>query len=123
MAILSATERAAIRNDLLAIIGDRDVSVCIRRGNTTLAPQIVRIERSGRAAQWRQNDSAEEHRTDIVLHGVPGTDVLQDDRFVVDGALYRVVFLHPNRDVMVQASCELVDGPSAVRTSPMTAEG
>lgn len=109
--ILSAADLALIEADLTAIRGEWAHTVAFRRmvagSETTLAGQPVRIAARGRPAR-RQGEAADEVRTGIVLIGAKTLDVAVDDRFNVEGRLYRVIGVHPDRRAFTQATADLV---------------
>jgi len=107
MAIVTAADLeqiAAIRAEILA---DRPASLAFRRGDTTLAAQTVRIARLKNASR-SQTEAGREWRGGVMVVGAPDLDVAVDDRFTLEGSLYRVTFVRPNRDTGTQAECNLV---------------
>lgn len=107
--MLSAADLAQMQADTLEIIEDNEVSIAIRRGSSTLATQIVRVERIGRSRSRKvQGAASEESRVDILVVGETDLDIAKDDRFTIGGDLYQVTFVLPNRQVDTQAEAEMV---------------
>lgn len=108
---LGAADLARIEADMTAIRGEWAHAVAFRRAvagvETTLAAQSVRVAAEGAPAA-RQGQAAEETRTGIVVIGARTLDVAVGDRFNVDGRLYRVTGVHPDRRAFTQARAELV---------------
>lgn len=107
MAIVTVGDLAEISNILAEILADRPASLALRRGETTLAAQTVRIARL-RNASRSQTEAGREWRGGVVVVGAPGLDIQVDDRFTVEGSVYRVQFVRPNRDTGTQAEATLV---------------
>jgi hypothetical protein len=107
--MLSDSAKNSIATAIAAIRGDREVSIAIRRGNETLATQIVRVELTTNRASRQSNESASEKRGGIVVNGASTLDIAVDDRFTIDNELYRVVFVDPNRTVVTLAEAEVVE--------------
>lgn len=109
--ILTAADLAIIESDLEAIRSEWAHMVAFRRHvsgvETTLAAQAVRVAAEG-APSTRQGQAADEVRTGIVLIGDKALDVRLGDRFNIDGRLYRVTGVHPDRRAFTQARAELV---------------
>lgn len=104
--MLNASDVARMQADLDLVISDHSQDIAFRRGTTTLDPQTVRIERIGSARQI-QGDGSEETRTAVVIVGDVDLDVKKDDRFTLDGELYQVTSVSPNKQMGVQAEAEL----------------
>jgi hypothetical protein len=88
---------------------DRAQYVVFRRGETTLDEQEVRIESVFQRGYKTQSDAAREARIAVVVFGATDLDVALEDRFTVDGVLYRVVAIGPNRDVDTQAEAIAIE--------------
>jgi hypothetical protein len=107
--MLTAADRDRMRADLAEVRDDRPVSVAVRRGNSTLAAQTVRVARSGTGRSATVDTGALQGvMTQITVLGGVGLDMRPLDRFTVDGMLYEVVAVHPNRDVAVMVEARLV---------------
>ncbi len=87
----------AMADDLRAIRADNEISLVLRRGTTTLAAQLARVEISGGRGSMRQTDAGRESTQGVVVLGEPDMDIALEDRFTHDGILYRVTFIQPNR--------------------------
>lgn len=106
--MLNAGDLARMAADLGEIIADNAVTITIRRQNTTLPPQTVRVEKAGQSRGRRVTaPGSEETRSDIVVAGPLTLDIKKDDRFTIDGAMYRVVEVRPNQQQGIQAQAEL----------------
>lgn len=107
MTIVTNEDMDEIRQAFEEIISDRPAIIIIRRGETTLAAQQARVART-RASAYFRTEAAKESRGGIVVCGETDMDIRLDDRFTLDGAVYRVRFIRPNRDAGTQAEVELV---------------
>jgi len=87
----------AIANDLRAVRAENEVSVAIRRGETTLSAQDMRIEYAGSRGFRLQSDAARQAAQAVFILGEPDMDIEVDDRLTYGGILYQVVFVQPNR--------------------------
>ena len=96
--------------DLLAVRSDREESVVIRRGSTTLAAQTVRIARAGTASGQRADvGTLEEAQQRVVVLGGITLDIRPGDRFNdLAGILYEVVAVRPNRRAAVMAEARVI---------------
>lgn len=111
MGLMTDRDWAAMTADLAAVRDDNAVSVTIRRGNSTLAPQTVRVAGAQGAGQSREqrSDGATQATGFVTILGAPNVDIRVDDRFSVDGILYEVVYVHPNRRATTQARAKAVE--------------
>lgn len=107
MGLLTDADRAAMRADLQAVRDDNPVSITIRRGNTTLPTQTVRI---ARLAPARRTDSGQMEQSEqrVVVMGDTDLDIAKGDRFNAAGNLYEVDFVRPNQTAMVAAEARLI---------------
>lgn len=111
MGLLDDNDLAQMRADLVEVRGDREISIAIRRGDTTLTAQPVRIAGAG-SAQGQEKDAAgsQEARGRVLVLGGIAFDIQPGDRFNDDnGVLYTVVFVRPNRAAAVVAEAEAVE--------------
>jgi len=106
--MLSANDWQMMRDLAAKVRTDRSFDVEFRRGESTLDAQEVRIEAVGRGFHL-QSDAAREARVAVVVFGAPDLDVAVEDRFTVDGVLYRVDSIAPNRDIDTQAEAVAVE--------------
>ncbi|HAE59360.1 MAG TPA: hypothetical protein DCG54_07600 [Anaerolineae bacterium] len=104
MTAADLAEIARIRNEIRA---DRPASIALRRGDATLAAQEARIARLSSGSRFR-SESGAESRGGILVSGAAEMDIALDDRFTLNGAVYRIKFVRPNRDTGTQAEAELV---------------
>jgi hypothetical protein len=98
-----------MKADLLAVRDMNAVSVTIRRGTTTLAAQTVRVARQGTQARQAASAAGEQTVGGVVLLGATTLDVQIGDRFTLDGKLYEVTFISPNRRAATQAEAQVVE--------------
>jgi hypothetical protein len=106
--MLTASDRAMLKAALLAIRNDRPVTITIRRGTATLAAQVVRIAKTTKLPANTASTGTEAVTTGVTVLGDASLDIQPSDRFTVDGQLYQVVNVHPNRDYAVMAEVRLV---------------
>lgn len=83
--------------DIREIRAENEASVVLRRNNTSLTAQPMRIEITGTRGFRVQSDAARESRQAVVILGEPDMDIAMEDRLTYLGILYRVVFIQPNR--------------------------
>lgn len=107
--MLSSADWAAMAADLLAIRGDNPVSITLRRGATTVAAQTVRVARINSAAARAGGNRTEEARGRVVILGTTSLDIAVQDRFTLDGILYRVTMVRPNQRAATVAEAEMVE--------------
>jgi hypothetical protein len=100
--MLSANDWELMRALAANVRADRSVTVDIRRGETVLDPQDVRIEAVSRGFRL-QSDAAREANSAVVIFGAMDLNIAVEDRLTVDDVLYRVVFVSVNRDIDTQA--------------------
>lgn len=74
-----------------------EVELAIRRGETTLAAQPMRIEYTGARAFKLQSDAARAAQQAVFILGEPDMDIEKEDRLTYDGNLIKVVFIQVNR--------------------------
>jgi len=95
--------------DLQAIRDDRPVSIAIRRNNSTLAVQTVRIARGGNVqAGVTDTEGLQAAVGAVIVVGDATLNIQPGDRFTVAGTLYEVSAIHPNRDHGTQAQARQV---------------
>ena len=108
--MLTGADWSQMAADLAAMRGDREETITIRRGGSTLDPQEVRIARAGGGGRVVEGDGGQESRGRVVVLGSTTLDIRPGDRFNDSGGtLYRVIFVHPNRRVAVIAEAEVVE--------------
>jgi hypothetical protein len=107
MTIMTDEDRAEILAAFEEIIEDRPATITLRRKETELDPQTVRIARTRSSAYFR-GEGSKESRGGIIVCGAPDMDIKLDDRFTLEGSVYRIRFVRPNRDAGTQAETELV---------------
>jgi hypothetical protein len=74
-----------------------EVSLAIRRGDSTLSAQDMRIEYAGARGFRLQSDAARSAQQAVFILGEPDMDIAVDDRLTYGGVLFEVVFIQPNR--------------------------
>jgi hypothetical protein len=83
--------------DLRRVRAENEISLALRRGDTTLTAQLMRIEIAGARGFRMQSDAAREARQAVVILGEPDMDIAVEDRLTYGNVLYRVAFIQPNR--------------------------
>ena len=107
--MLTSQDRARMTADLQAIRDDRPVSIAIRRNNSTLAAQTVRIARGGNVqAGVTDTEGLQAAVGAVIVVGDATLNIQPGDRFTVAGTLYEVSAIHPNRDHGTQAQARQV---------------
>ena len=106
--LMTEADWAAMSADLAAVRGDNEVSIAIRRGNTTLASQAVRIARLGQRGSAPVGTVVSEVQQGVVALGGLSFDVQVGDRFTVAGVLYEVTTVRPNRRAAVVAEAKAI---------------
>jgi hypothetical protein len=79
------------------IRAQNEVSIAIRRGETTLTAQDMRIEYAGARGFRLQSDAARQAVQAVFILGEPDMDIAVDDRLTYGGVLFQVAFVQPNR--------------------------
>ena len=107
--MLTSQDRSRMTADLQAIRDDRPVSIAIRRNNSTLAVQTVRIARGGNVqAGVTDTEGLQAAVGAVIVVGDATLNIQPGDRFTVAGTLYEVSAIHPNRDHGTQAQARQV---------------
>lgn len=109
MGLLTDADRAAMRADLLAVRDDNSVSIVLRRGATTLSTQTVRIAKMQSQSHRKGADGIVHSEQRVVVVGDVTLDIQLDDRFTVDGDLYEVDFVRPNRVAAIVAEARVIE--------------
>jgi hypothetical protein len=73
------------------------VALAIRRGETEVAEQDMRIEYAGPRGFKLQSDAARAANQACFILGEPDMNIEMDDRLTYEGHLIRVVFIQLNR--------------------------
>jgi hypothetical protein len=74
-----------------------EISLAIRRGDSTLSAQDMRIEYAGTRGFRLQSDAARQAQQAVFILGEPDMDIAIDDRLTYGGVLFKVVFVQPNK--------------------------
>ncbi len=93
---------------LMEVRDDNVVSIVIRRGNTTLAAQGVRIARNTGRASVIAGGATQQVNQMVVILGSTTLDIRSEDRFTVGGVLYEVTAVRPNRRAATVAEGKVV---------------
>ena len=93
---------------LMSVRDENKVSITIRRGNTTLAAQSVRIARAGGRGSVATGGGIEQANQGVVILGATTLDIQAEDRFTVSGTLYEVTVVRPNRRAATVAEGKVV---------------
>lgn len=109
MPILTAADKAAMRADILSVIDERPETITLRRGETSLPAQKVRLERrGGSSAQIQAGQGSEAGRGQIIILGTVDLNIQKDDRFTdAAGNSFLVVLVRTNREICTQAEAEV----------------
>lgn len=87
----------ASANDMRAIRKDNESSIALRRGESTLTAQLMRVEIAGTRAMMMMSDAARQAEQAAFILGEPDMDIAVEDRFTHSGILFEVAFVQPNR--------------------------
>jgi len=85
------------QNRMRKIRARNEVALAIRRGDTTLSAQSMRIEYAGARGFRLQSDAARAANQAVFILGEPDMNIQPDDRLTYDGHLIKVVFVQINR--------------------------
>lgn len=85
------------RERLRIIRGRNEVELQLRRGETALTAQPMRIELAGGRAFRLQSDAARAAQQPMFILGEHDMNIAIDDRLTYNGILMKVVFIQPNR--------------------------
>lgn len=106
--MLSSDDWASMAADMGEVRGDNEISIVIRRGETVLASQDVRITMGGGSAHVAQGRQTEESAKPVLIFGPPALDIQSGDRFNDGGGvLYTVVLVRPNRRIGTSAEARI----------------
>ena len=99
----------SMEDDLTAIRLQNESSIALRRNNSTLSAQSMRVEIAGTRAFRLQSDAARESRQAVFILAAKDADIQNEDRFTLDGQVYRVVFVQPNKTAATIAEAIVVE--------------
>lgn len=99
----------SMEDDLTAIRLENEKMIALRRGNSTLSAQSMRVEIAGTRAFRLQSDAARESRQAVFILAAKTADIALEDRFTLDEQVYRVVFVQPNKTAATIAEGVLVE--------------
>lgn len=99
----------ASAEEMRAIRKDNEVSLAIRRNETTLSAQLMRIEIAGSRAMMTMSDAARAAKQAAFILGEPDMNIVKDDRLTYNGILLQVVFVQPNRLAATIAEAVVVE--------------
>lgn len=85
------------RERLRKIRARNEVSLAIRRGNSTLTAQPMRIEYAGSRGFRIQSDAARAATQAVFILGEPDMDIQPEDRLTYQSKLIKVVFIQVER--------------------------
>lgn len=100
--MLTDVDRAQMRIDLIEIRQDNQVSISIKRGGQTLAPQSVRIARLN-SGSIKDSEGGQQATGGVIVLGNTDLNIQVEDRFTVAGVVYQVTFVRPNKTVATTA--------------------
>lgn len=98
----------SMEDDLTTIRLENESSIALRRGSDTLSAQSMRVEIAGARAFRLQSDAARESRQAVFILAAKTADIALEDRFTLDGNVYRVTFVQPNKTAATIAEAVLV---------------
>ena len=108
--MLNSADWASMAADLILVRSDNTVSITLRRGSSTLTAQDVRIARMGQNSATRKDaGGVEQSEQRVVILGAVDMNVKLGDRFTVDGDLYEVDFIRPNRRAAIVAEARVIE--------------
>lgn len=96
-------------NDMRAIRAENEVSLVIRRAESNLTTQLMRIEYAGTRGFRLQSDAAREANQAVFILGEPDMNIQPEDRLTYDSHVIRVVFVQPNRLACTIAEAVVVE--------------
>ena len=105
----SAGDWARISEAMAVIREMNAVDIVLRRGTTTLGALRVRIERQGTQARSADSAGAAQASGVVVILGAIDLDIQPQDRFTLNGQLYEVTLIRPNRLAATQAEARVVE--------------
>jgi hypothetical protein len=97
------------RQHLRIVRAENEQNIAIRRGETVLPEQAMRVEMAGGRAANFQSAAAREARQAAFVLMEYDADIAKDDRFNWNGLLLRVVFVQPNRLAATIAEAVVVE--------------
>ena len=101
---------ARVNADLMKVRDARAESLVIRRGNTSLTAQMVRIEKAQMYGLLVRSLNGKEYRATALVLGDTDLDIQVEDRFNdANGILYMVIFMNPNREACVFAEATAIE--------------
>ena len=92
--------------NLQQVLDTSPTDLVLRRGETTLPAQQVRIERTSGSSP-HSSVSAVQPTTAVIILGDKTLDIQRDDRFVYANRPYVVKFVRPNRLAVTMAEADL----------------
>jgi len=106
--MLTSDDLSQMRANLTAVRGDDLTNITLRRGNTSISAQNVRITTmlGGVIMRGEQSDEA---RGRVLVFGATTLDIQTGDRFTHAGVLYRVTLIRPDRKASTCAEAEVVE--------------
>lgn len=107
--MLDDADLVQMQAELLEVIGDHAQSIVIRRGETTLPAQVVRIEFMGTGRSGvAESAYAEETRSRVNVVGGVDLDIKKDDRFNAFDSLFKVTAVRSNRQIGTMAVADMI---------------
>jgi hypothetical protein len=101
---------AQVNKDLMRIRDERAESIVIRRLAEELSAQTIRLEKSQRFGVLERSLNGKQYKADAVILGDTDLDIQVEDRFNdMNGILFMVIFVNPNRDACTQAEAAMVE--------------
>jgi hypothetical protein len=107
MNLIDAADIAELRRLFVDVRDNRAHTGPFYRAGVPQPETTIRIERTS-SYSAPDTESSEERRGDVVGVGAIDLDVQVDDTRVIDGSLYRVRYIHPDRRIVTQLDMEMV---------------
>ena len=86
-----------LAEQLRFVRAQNEVSIALRRGETTLVSQPMRIEEMGRFGYRMQSEAGRQGQIKVYILGEPDMDIQPEDRLTYGNHLIKVEFIQPNR--------------------------
>lgn len=98
----------SMRAALTELHAANPTNIELRRGNDTLVAQTVRIARRGSGGRAFPGQHTAETQMAVIVAGEPGLDIQIGDRFTLNGQLYKIDSVRPNRKAGTQAEATMI---------------
>lgn len=106
--MMTSADLDAMRADMDAIRADNAFDLVLRRGETTLGTQCVRVA-GGTTGVRVGGVQIDERAAAVVLLGDVAMDVQIGDRFTLHDVMFQVTFVRPDRRTATMVSAQAVE--------------